>query len=70
MKNESRSIFRAQAFERYSQGPEKTSLPLSIRPRAFLCLWIFLGLFLMASVWAGWCAHQLLQAKAPESRQP
>ena len=43
------SIFRYEAVQRYVHGHGKTVLPRFARPRAFISLWIILGLLLMAA---------------------
>ena len=45
-------LFRAQAREYYAQSREKAVLPRLVTPPVFLCLWILLGLLLMATVLA------------------
>ncbi len=47
-----RSIFRAEAVQRYIQNHEEAVLPRLICPRTFLYLWILLGLLLVAGCFA------------------
>lgn len=47
MKDDTISIFRADAARRYSASQEKTVLPRLISPPVFLCLWMLLGLLVM-----------------------
>jgi hypothetical protein len=43
-----RSIFRGEAVRRYIQNHEEAVLPRLICPRTFLCLWVLLGVLLIA----------------------
>lgn len=56
MPDETRPIFRREALSHLVQGQEKSVLPRFIRPRTFLCLWILLGLLIVAGVLA-WAAQ-------------
>jgi hypothetical protein len=51
-------LFRPQALQRYAQSREKAILPRLVAPPVFLCCWLLLGLFLLATLLA-W------QAQAP-----
>ena len=48
------AIFREQALEQYIKRQNKDVLPMFITPPIFLCLWILLGLMLLASFLAWW----------------
>jgi hypothetical protein len=56
MPDDARSIFRREALRHFIEGREKSVLPRFIRPRTFLCLWILLGLLMLAAVLA-WTAR-------------
>ncbi len=58
---ESPEIFRREAMWHLLHGQEKSVLPRFIRPRTFLCLWILLGLLLLAGVLA-WAARVPINA--------
>jgi len=45
-----RSIFRAEALQRYAQNQEKVVLPHLVSPRAFVYLWLLAGLILLAGL--------------------
>jgi hypothetical protein len=49
-----RSIFRADAVQRYMQSQKNAELPHLVAPRAFLCLWILVGLLSLAGGFVGW----------------
>ena len=48
MRNESRSIFRVEALQLYTESKERSVMPRFTSPRSMLFLWIVMGL-LMAS---------------------
>jgi hypothetical protein len=68
-----RTIFRADALQRYMQGRERSVLPQFVSPRTFLCLWILLGL-LVAAGFVAWFAQVPVYAAGPaivvEVREP
>jgi hypothetical protein len=45
-----RSIFRAEALQRYAQNQEKVVLPHLVSPRAFVYLWLLAGLIMVAGL--------------------
>ena len=45
-------LFRAQAFQHYARGREKTVLPRFVAPPVLLCLWLLLGLLLLTTALA------------------
>jgi hypothetical protein len=45
-----RSIFRAEALQRYAQNQEKVVLPNLVSPRAFVFLWLLAGFIMMAGL--------------------
>jgi hypothetical protein len=49
MSTAQRSIFRSEAIRHYAQGHGKSVLPRFARPRAFISLWVILGLLIMAA---------------------
>lgn len=66
-----RSIFRARAVRRYAETQQKTVLPQFICPRAFLYLWILLGVLLLAGGLVTWLARGSLWGPvAPFSPRP
>ncbi len=48
-----RTIFRHKALQQYEQSRNKTVLPRYVSPPVFVCLWILLGLLIIAGV-AAW----------------
>ena len=48
-----RTIFRHKALQQYEQSRNKTVLPRYVSPPIFVCLWILLGLLIIARV-AAW----------------
>ena len=48
-----RTIFRHKALQQYEQSRNKTVLPCYVSPPIFVCLWILLGLLIIAGV-AAW----------------
>lgn len=69
-------LFRAQAREHYAQSREKAVLPRLVTPPVFLCLWILLGLLMLATVLA-WQVQVPIYATAsgaiiqqPKANQP
>lgn len=48
-----RTIFRHKALQQYEQSRNKTVLPRYVSPPIFVCLWILLGLLIIAGV-AAW----------------
>jgi hypothetical protein len=67
MKGERNSIFRPDALRRYAENNEKMVLPRLVRPRAFLYLWILLGLLLAVSTLVGWSARKQLLREQPSA---
>lgn len=55
MENAKRSIFRADAMQRYLQRREEAVLPRFVSPPTWVCLWLLLGL-LMAGGLVAWSA--------------
>jgi hypothetical protein len=49
MASGNRLIFRAEAVRRYIQNQQKAVLPQFFCPRAFLYLWLLLGLLLLGA---------------------
>jgi hypothetical protein len=47
MKNQTRPIFREEVVKRYFQSGDESVFPKIIAPKTFVCLWIFIGLFLI-----------------------
>jgi hypothetical protein len=45
-----RSIFRAEALQRYIQNQEKVVLPHLVSPRAFVYLWVLASLIMVAGL--------------------
>jgi hypothetical protein len=45
-----RSVFRAEALQRFVHNQEKVVLPNLVSPRAFLFLWILATLIMLAGV--------------------
>ena|SRR5256885_8680770 len=52
MKDEKRSIFRAEAVRHYVQGRERSVLPRFASPRIVVFLWLFAGLLLCGGLLA------------------
>lgn len=50
MPNTGRSVFRAEALQRFVQNQEKVVLPNLVSPRAFLFLWILAALIMVAGL--------------------
>ena len=63
------SLFRSQAREQYARRRDKTVLPRLVMPPAFLCLWLLLGLLLLATGLA-WQAQVPIYASAPGTIVP
>jgi hypothetical protein len=61
------SIFRREALRRYAQDQSKAALPRFVCPRTFLCLWILLGLLLLAGGYVTWVARGFLLGVHPSA---
>jgi hypothetical protein len=59
-----RTIFRPEAIRRYTQRGERAVLPRFVSPRAFVFLWMLLGL-LAASGFLAWFAQVPMYASGP-----
>jgi hypothetical protein len=64
MQDANRSIFRADAIQRYAQSREESVLPRFVSPPVFICLWILLGL-LVAGGFIAWFAQVPVYASGP-----
>jgi hypothetical protein len=69
-------LFRPQALQHYAQSREKAILPRLVAPPVFLCCWLLLGLFLLATLLAWQAQVPIYQevsgalVDAPSSSQP
>lgn len=61
-----RSVFRAEALQRFAQNQEKMVLPNLVSPRAFFFLWILAALIMVAGlIFIFWPSMGLIGVSAP-----
>jgi hypothetical protein len=71
MSGRDRSIFRTEAVRRHIEGQEDSVLPRFVSPRAFLWLWILLGLLIVGGCFViGLARHSVLAGPAAYKLQP
>lgn len=69
MKDENRSLFRADAIRQYARGKENSVLPRIISPRTFIYLWSLLGLLGVSSTVTLFIAVPEYTSQISESRK-
>jgi len=64
-----RSIFRPEALRRYAENQEKAILPRLVNPRAFIALWLLLGVCLFAAGIVTWSIKERLSQQTTEEQR-
>lgn len=61
IQREPRSIFRAEAVQRYARSQGQATFPRLVCPRTFLYLWLLLGILLLGGSYLAWSARRQLR---------